>query len=74
MTESLPIIDIAPLRDGTINPNYSKASEELFTALSEIGFAIVVGHGVSPDTTATMRTAVKNVFDTPRETLQRNMV
>ena len=74
MSESLPIIDIAPLRVGTADPNYNKASSELFAALSEIGFAIVVGHGVDPEITTEMRAAVKKVFDTPRETLQRNMV
>jgi isopenicillin N synthase-like dioxygenase len=74
MSESLPIIDIAPLRVGTADPNYNKASGDLFAALSEIGFAIVVGHGVSPETTAEMRAAVKKVFDAARETLQLNMV
>ena len=74
MPESLPIIDIAPLRIGATDPNYAKASQELFTALSEIGFAIVVGHGVNPEITANMRAAVKAVFDAPRELLMRNMV
>ena len=58
MPESLPIIDIAPLRIGAADPNYNKASSELFAALSEIGFAIVVGHGVDPEITAHMRAAV----------------
>jgi len=74
MPESLPIIDIAPLRIGASDPNYNKASRELFAALSEIGFAIVVGHGVDPEITTNMRAAVKKVFDAPRETLLRNMV
>ena len=74
MTESLPIIDIAPLRNSATDSSYIEASSELFAALSEIGFAIVIGHGVKPEITANMRAAVKAVFDTPRETLLRNMV
>jgi len=70
----LPIIDISPLRTGSHDPKYGKASGDLFAALSEIGFAIVVGHGVDPQITANMRAAVKAVFDAPRDTLQRNMV
>ena len=74
MSASLPIIDISPLRTGSHDPKYNKASGDLYAALSEIGFAIVVGHGVDPQITANMRAAVKAVFDAPRERLQSNMV
>ncbi len=74
MTASLPIIDISPIRTGVLDPKFQTASAELFSALSEIGFAIVTGHGVDPQITANMRAAVKAVFDSPREVLMQNMV
>lgn len=74
MPESLPVIDIAPLRKSTTDSRYHEASSELFAALSEIGFAIVIGHGVDPLITENMRRAVQAVFETPRDVLLRNMV
>ena len=66
MSAGLPIIDISALRTGSHDPKFDTASGELFAALSEIGFAIVVGHGVDPQITENMRAAVKAVFDAPR--------
>ena len=72
---TLPIIDVSPLysaRPG--DNNYDSASNDLYAALCEIGFAIIVGHGVASETTSNMRMAVKTVFETPREVLAHDMV
>lgn len=74
MTASLPTIDISPLRAAITDSAFASASGELYSALSEIGFAVVVGHGVDPTITSNMRAAVKTVFETPREILMHSMV
>jgi len=70
----LATVDIAALHGSTENASYAKAAGELFAALSEIGFAVIVNHGVDQKTIDEMRKAVEAVFASPREILMRDMV
>lgn len=72
VTVSIPIIDVAPLR--WPDPAHEESASPLYTALSEIGFGVITGHGVEPSLVAEMRDAVQAVFATPRDVLQRDLV
>ena len=75
MGQSLPIISIESFATSAPgSANYDNDAADLYAALSEIGFAIIVGHGVDDEIVANMRNAVKTVFDTPREVLMQDMV
>ena len=75
MSNQLPIIPIAPIvADGASAADRDAAAQALYAALSEVGFAIIVGHGVPEATTANMRAAIKAVFDAPREVLAKQLV
>jgi isopenicillin N synthase-like dioxygenase len=56
------------------NRKYDDAANRLYSALSEIGFAIITNHGVDEEIISDMRRAVAKVFETPREILMRDMV
>ena len=75
MDKRLPIVDISAL---VINNQetleFTKSAESLYKALSEVGFAIIVGHQVAAETISNMRKAVAKVFDTPREILLSDTV
>ena len=70
----LAIVDIAALRGSTRGADHARAADDLHAALSEIGFAVIVDHGVDRRVIDDMRTAVATVFATPREILMRDMV
>ena len=75
MGQSLPIISVRSF--ATSSPgsaDYDNDAADLYAALSEIGFAIIVGHGVDDEVITGMRNAVKAVFDTPRDVLMQDMV
>ena len=75
MGQSLPIISVESF--ATSSPgsaDYDNDAADLYAALSEIGFAIIVGHGVDDEVITGMRNAVKAVFDTPRDVLMQDMV
>ena len=75
MGQSLPIISVESF--ATSSPgsaDYDNDAADLYAALSEIGFAIIVGHGVDDGVITDMRNAVKSVFDTPRDILMQDMV
>ena len=75
MGQSLPIISIESFSTRTPgSADYDNDAADLYAALSEIGFAIIVGHGVGDEIVANMRNAVKTVFDTPRDVLMQDMV
>lgn len=75
MDKRLPIIDIAPLiTQNSADSEFNQAAKSLYKALSEVGFAIIVGHHVASETTSAMRKAVSTLFETPREVLARDMV
>ncbi len=71
---NLPIIDISSLFLSTNQEGSAESAQALYHALSEIGFAIVVGHGVSMAVIDDMRTAVSTVFDTSRDILAQQTV
>ena len=75
MGQSLPIISIESFSTSTPgSADYDNDVSDLYAALSEIGFAIIVGHGVVDEIVADMRNAVRTVFDTPRDVLMQDMV
>ena len=75
MGQSLPIISIESFATSTPgSANYDNDASDLYAALSEIGFAIIVGHGVGDEIVTNIRNAVKTVFDTPRDVLMQDMV
>ena len=75
MGQSLPIISIESFATSTPgSASYDSDASDLYAALSEIGFAIIVGHGVVDEIITNMRNAVKAVFDTPRDVLMQDMV
>lgn len=73
MTRALAIVDVSALRTPG-SPESRAAAEALYDALSTVGFAVLVGHGISDAVIADMRAAVREVFDTPREILARDTV
>jgi isopenicillin N synthase-like dioxygenase len=75
MGQSLPIISIESFATSAPgSADYDNDAADLYAALSEIGFAIIVGHGVDDEVITGMRNAVKAVFDTPRDVLMQDMV
>lgn len=71
----LPIVDIASLRSKDTNSyDYLKSAQELYSALGEIGFAVIINHGVDAKIISEMRDAVATVFSTSREVLLQDMV
>jgi isopenicillin N synthase-like dioxygenase len=73
VTRTLPIVDVAALRNGHAGDRPT-ASSSLVDALSRVGFAVIVNHGVADRTIADMRRAVGEVFSTPRELLAERTV
>ncbi|NBY45390.1 MAG: hypothetical protein EBQ64_05415 [Acidimicrobiia bacterium] len=73
LNKRLEIVDISPLTSKS-NSDYEDAASRLYSALSEIGFAIITNHGVDDEIIADMRRAVAKVFETPREILMQDMV
>lgn len=74
MSRTLPIVDVAALRIDAGDAASHAAGAALYDALSSVGFAILVGHGVPSEVIADMRLAVRDVFDTPRDVLARDTV
>ena len=73
MSRSLPIVDVTTLTTRATAASHD-AGHELYSALSSVGFAILVGHGIDDEVIADMRAAVRDVFDAPREILARDTV
>lgn len=73
VTRTLPIVDVASLRNGHSGDRQT-ASSALVDALSHVGFAVIVNHGVADRTIADMRRAVGEVFSTPRDMLANHTV
>ena len=73
LNKRIEIVDISALKS-TAKTNYELAATKLYSALSEIGFAIIINHGVDEKIIADMRHAVATVFETPREILMQDMV
>ncbi len=73
LNKRLEIIDISALMS-TSKSSYNDAASNLYSALSQIGFAVITNHGVDGKIIADMRQAVSKVFETPRETLMQDIV
>ena len=73
LNKRLEIVDISPLARKS-NQDYDDAARKLYSALNEIGFAVIVNHGVGESIISDMRQAVATVFETPREILAQDMV
>jgi len=73
LNKRLEIVDISPLAKNS-DKDYDDAASKLYSALSEIGFAVIINHGVNDSIISDMRQAVATVFETPREILAQDMV
>ncbi|MFM8689034.1 MAG: 2-oxoglutarate and iron-dependent oxygenase domain-containing protein, partial [Acidimicrobiaceae bacterium] len=73
LIKRLEIVDISPLASRS-NKDYDDAAGKLYSALSEIGFAVIINHGVDETIISDMRHAVATVFETPRKILMQDMV
>lgn len=61
LNKRLEIVNISALKS-TSNTDYNDAAGKLYSALSEIGFAIIVNHGVDEEIITDMRSAVSQVL------------
>ncbi|MFM8779405.1 MAG: 2-oxoglutarate and iron-dependent oxygenase domain-containing protein [Acidimicrobiaceae bacterium] len=59
LIKRLEIVDISPLVSRS-NNNYDYAAGKLYSALSEIGFAVIINHGVDETIISDMRRVVAN--------------
>lgn len=73
MARALPIVDASALRN-TSSGDRKAAAAALMDALSRVGFAVIIRHGVAERTIAEMRNAVRDVFSTPRHLLAEQTV
>jgi len=62
--EAIPIIDMSPLFDGGENER-RKVARAIDAACTEIGFFMIVGHGVAPDLITTTRRRAIEFFALP---------
>ena len=61
---ALPVVDVAPLRDGSDPAAVARA---LHAASRGLGFLYVSGHGIPPDVTDTLRETAYRFFRSPEE-------
>jgi isopenicillin N synthase-like dioxygenase len=64
MTVAVPVIDISDFARGD-DPSRFRIARQVSTALEEIGFLVVQGHGVNPKTIAALREEAWRFFDLP---------
>lgn len=64
---TIPCIDLSPISNGGSREEVLKASQSLFEALKQFGFANVAGHGVSDELLAEAFAWSKKLFDLPHE-------
>eukprot|EP00928_Gymnodinium_smaydae_P047026 TRINITY_DN31366_c0_g1_i1.p1 TRINITY_DN31366_c0_g1~~TRINITY_DN31366_c0_g1_i1.p1 ORF type:complete len:350 (+),score=45.45 TRINITY_DN31366_c0_g1_i1:209-1258(+) len=62
----VPIIDLAPLIEGT-EAGKREVAERIRRACQDIGFFVITNHGVSRDTVAACWDATRQFFDLPEE-------
>jgi isopenicillin N synthase-like dioxygenase len=65
-TSFVPVIDIAPYLAGTPDGK-RRVAAELDRACREVGFYIIVGHGVDPGLIAQVEAVSREFFDLPRD-------
>ena len=63
-TDSIPIIDVAPFREGN-ESGKRRVAAEANAACESLGFLTIVGHGVSPDLVGRMRVVSEEFFALP---------
>jgi isopenicillin N synthase-like dioxygenase len=63
---AIPVIDLAPYFEGTKAERHAVA-EQIDRACREIGFFLITGHGVAPDTIAQTYAMASGFFDLPLE-------
>jgi isopenicillin N synthase-like dioxygenase len=68
VTDSLPRIDLGPLRDGD---DTARLASEVDNACREIGFFVVVNHGIAGDVRAAMLDRARAFFALPLECKNR---
>lgn len=68
--KSVPIIDLTPWFHGDAGDR-EKVAAQVDTALREIGFLLVTGHGVPAELRAEVRAAAKRFFALPYEVKNR---
>ena len=64
--DTIPVIDIAPFRDGTATEQQAVAGA-VADACTSLGFLIIEGHGVADSLVDEMRTVSRTYFDRPLE-------
>jgi isopenicillin N synthase-like dioxygenase len=62
--ETVPVIDVAPFRDGTA-AGKRRVADEIARACTDIGFFTIVGHGVDPGVVERMFRVSRAFFDLP---------
>lgn len=66
MTETLPIIDMAPLFSKSDAEGRAKVARAIETACRDTGFFYVTGHGVAPDLLSKLDTLSRRFFALPQ--------
>ena len=69
MTSSVPVIDLAPWYGGDASARAAVAAE-VDSALQNVGFFLISGHGVPDELRARVRAEARTFFALPRETKQ----
>ena len=65
MSESLPVIDIEPLRHMTDAAAVADAARQIDAACREFGFFYAAGHGIAPNVFADLLSASAAFFALP---------
>ena len=66
--DSIPVIDISPLRDGS---NPVAVAQALLTASQDLGFIYISGHGIPDDVINTARAGAFDFFRSPEKEKRR---
>ncbi|UWQ90250.1 isopenicillin N synthase family oxygenase [Rhodobacteraceae bacterium M382] len=61
MTQTIPTIDISPLRSPT-SPDRARVVSDILTACTDIGFLSITGTGIAPDTVDKVRECCRTIF------------
>ena len=61
MTQTIPTIDISPLR-GPTSPDRARVVSDILTACTDIGFLSIIGTGIAQDTVDKVRDCCRTIF------------
>ena len=61
---AVPVIDIAPFADESAHDDEARkaVAEQWDRAMTDVGFAIIIGHGVAPETVSGLRSGAMDFF------------